>query len=232
MSEIPVPPIQHIVARDTHDPDKWVSRLVEWHSSIGPFNYEPAHATFPFTFSGRLSLLGLLSSVRKRGNPLGQSSNAEVIELIWNYAKDRIVYPKTMPKLFVNVRRNLGIPVKPDIYYNDSGELIVSWLQPAKFLRLSDAQHRYVAAAIKVAVEDTDWSGAKVEIVDLSAPTGSKTRMLSVFRPDEEELPSDSDLLALLGRFARAHDTLREAEYVPPKRKKGPSAPLAPDLFD
>jgi hypothetical protein len=203
MAELKVPSLQHLARNWRDDPVRIKKVLVRLATNPPIFNYNPL-------FSAARDLLvlnipydqvveGIRRGVKRdvvRNNLLG------VLPLIRDHFAD--VAPdfiQSIDRRYYPVGRGLMVPFEPPMIYGVGGQLYFPWFSfwrqnPLAKERLS----LFVTLVEEVLLQDPDLESARFDILDFSAPRG--TRELTIV--DARKIPrvDEARKLAMLSTFA------------------------------
>jgi hypothetical protein len=234
MSDLPIPGLQDVARLIRPTVSETELLLRDYYEIPSTFSYAASRLVSKPLYSGDLSLQQVLDYIEKRVYAPWRGQNAEVAELIWQAAQGRSFLCHPLKRQHFNIRRDLAIPVKPEFYFVENGQLRIFALQPRRKYILSEEQLGVFASVIRRVFDRIGFEMADLELLDLSCLPGSKNRQLTIYRFSDLPLLSDAELLPHFERFAQAYDNLVSSGYSKPvrkaKRKPGPDSQLG--LFD
>lgn len=219
MKPLSVPPIHDVVRLVASPEGSTVASLRDYYNGGGSFNYVPVRKLARALVSGKLTKNAAMLSCLSKGSPSGRKQNAEVAELVWEWSRKHDFRCFDIKPRPYKIRADLEIPVKLDFYFVQGGKVYFFWLQPRKTYALNTQQFGILATVIRQLFAIDDFEGAKLQILDLSAPDGSDVRSTQVHSFDSLPMLTDEKLEQYLGDFAKAYDLLTDEGFEPKKRQ-------------
>lgn len=237
MAELKVPSLQHLARNWRDDPIRIKKVLVRLAKNPPIFNYNPLFSAARDLLVLKVPYDQVVEGIRRgvkreavRNNLLG------VMPLIRDHFAD--VAPdfiQAIERRYYPVGRGLMVPFEPPMIYGVGGQLYFPWFSfwrqnPLAKERLS----LFITLVEEVLLQDPDLENARFEILDFSAPRGS--RELTVI--DAREVPriDEAKKLAMLSTFAegffQAQAELKAAPERPAQEREGKRDPDQPGFFD
>jgi hypothetical protein len=206
--------------------------LKRYYEKPPQWGYGPAKTIAKPVFSGELSVEAAVEGCRRRGNPLGRDSNAEVAGLVWEAAQGRSFQCFDLSKRPFAIRQDLKFWVDPLFFFVERGRVKIFWLQPRRGFYPTLEGFGTLAVIIRMTFID-DFDEFDLELLDLSVPPGSKKRVPRTLGFSVLPQLSEDDVRAALERFAQAYDCVRDMGVQRPERRPRPSD-IRPgsDLFE
>lgn len=238
MAKLKVPSAQHLARNWQDTPAKVQKGLVDLVRNPPTFSYQAL-----FGFVRDMLLLGVpkeqieiaIRTKVKREDVRGYY--LELLPLIADhFADESPKYVMSVDRRYYAAGRGLMVPFDPPIVYGGAGGAIFPWFSFWKSNPLSgDRLALFVTMVKEVLSEDPDLEAADFQILDFSAPKGSKVRDLSVTHAIDVPLLSESRKTEMLEIFAEGYFAALEELRTTPideVETEAPSDPDQPSLFD
>ena len=194
-------------------------RLKEYFDE-GPrgFNYQPARRIGTTFLKGGLKPEIAVAGCHKIGSPSGRKVNAEVVELLCEWAQGREFSFYDVPTQSLSIRPDQSIRVPIEGYLVEGGVPSFFWMQPRKGANPNQPQLSLIATCIKHVYGVDDFRDVGLIVLDFSAPGRGERRVLSVYGYDDLTLFSRAQLQTHLTEFFAAFQTLVNSGYRRPDR--------------
>jgi hypothetical protein len=181
-----------------------------YYASKPPFNYNTARSVTRGFYSGDLSLAQGLHACHQRGSPIGRPFNAQVVEAIFPVTTERNVLCFDVPGQLFSVRADMHFWVRPLCGFSENRIPYLLFLQPRKLFDLTHVQLGMLASIIKLSLIRDDFSGANIELLDVSCRDGELKRSCDIYRLEDLPILAEEELHAEFEKFANAYDRLIE----------------------
>jgi hypothetical protein len=238
MAELKVPSLQHLARNWRDDPVRIKKVLVRLATNPPIFNYNPLFAAARDLLVLCIPYEQVVEGIRRGVKRDAVRNNLlDVLPLIRDHFAD--VAPdfiQAIDRRYYPVGRGLMVPFEPPMIYGVGGQLYFPWFSfwrqnPLAKERLS----LFVTLVEEVLLQDPDLESARFDILDFSAPKG--TRELTVI--DARDIPriDEARKLAMLSTFAEGFFQARaELKSKPEKdseqKRDEKRDPDQPGLFD
>jgi hypothetical protein len=237
MPELKVPSLQHLARNWRDDPIRVKKLLVRLATNPPIFNYNPLFAAVRDLLVLGVPYEQVVDGIRKgvkraevRKNLLG------VLPLIRDHFADvRPDFFQLVERRYYPVAQGLMVPFEPPMIYGIGGQLYFPWFSfwrqnPLARERLS----LFVTLVEEVLLQDPDLETARFDILDFSAPNGSRT--LSVVDANNIPRVDDAQKIRMLSIFAegffQAQEELRRKPQKDVEGAEEKRDPNQPGLFD
>ncbi len=189
-------------------------RLREYYKAARPpWNYNWVKRVSKNIYSGDLAVAAFRSALEQRTRKgkvrAGIEPNVDVALLLRKHSEGRVFQCFDIKPRKVFISRQYSLMLNPPFYFVEGGIVKIFWLQPRKQYALNDHQAGVLGSLLRLSHFRDDFSDAKLELFDASAPdaTTREPRKLGLDdlpRISEEELTSS--LRALLIAYERVKD--------------------------
>ncbi|RZI97954.1 MAG: hypothetical protein EON90_15210 [Brevundimonas sp.] len=238
MAKLKVPSAQHL-ARNWLDTSAKVQKgLVDLVKNPPTFSY--------------IALFGFVRDMLLFGVPREQIEHAirtkvkredvrgyylELLPLIADHFADEVpTFVMGVDRRYYAAGRGLMVPFDPPIVYGTREGMVFPWFSFWKSNPLSDERlSLFVTMIREVLAEDPDLEAADFQILDFSAPKGSKIRELKVIHASDIPSLTEARKIEMLEIFAEGYFAAEMelgAEPSVADEKEAPSDPDQPGLFD
>lgn len=238
MAKLKVPSAQHLARNWQDTPAKVQKGLIDLVRNPPTFSYQAL-----FGFVRDMLVLGVsreqievaIRTRVKRENVQGYY--LELLPLIADHFSDESPkYVMSVDRRYYAAGRGLMVPFDPPIIYGGVGGAIFPWFSFWKSNPLSgDRLALFVTMVRDVLAEDPDLEAADFQILDFSAPQGSRERELKIIHASDVPSLSEARKAEMLEIFAEgyfaAEQELRSTP-VEDVETDVPSDPDQPGLFD
>lgn len=231
MSDLPIPEAHDAVRLVRPSVAETREAMRAHYLGSGPFTYQVVRSCAKPLYSGEISLSAVQHACRTRCQPVGRKPNEDVATLLHSAARGRSLKCYDLAARDYYIRRDIKIPVRPSLYFIENARAYIFWLQARKRFAPTQAQLGLLAAIIRDTYLRDDFEEADVEILDLSAPTGSDARTVHRFHLVDFPFISPDEALSAFQRLADAHDELKREGFIRPARPSRPPPPPPPGLF-
>ena len=212
-----------------------VTEIMKFDGKVIGFSHARTWAAMPAALQGVLSPESILEQLRG-AHPRVAKSIAALCELGVQRpvrTHDLRNYPNAglRPVADLRIGPNVTIMAKASCWHVANGEAVIPILQPRLSELSLDKLAIYASLATRAFCRG-DWASAKVEIVDLSGPSGSQHAMARIVPQTDLPAIEDERLVAFMRTFVEAQEIvakLREAR--PPESPRKPRSDLEQDLF-
>lgn len=238
MAKLKVPSAQHLARNWQETPTKVQKGLVDLVKNPPTFSY--------------IALFGFVRDMLLFGVPREQIEHAirtkvkredirsyylELLPLIADHFADEVpTFVMGVDRRYYAAGRGLMVPFDPPIIYGSRTGVVFPWFSFWKSNPLSDERlSLFVTMIREVLAEDPDLEAADFQILDFSAPKGSKIRELKVIHASDIPSLSEARKNEMLEIFAEGYfAAVAELASEPPiaDDKEAPSDPDQPGLFD
>ena len=221
MSALRSPPIHDIAGIVTTNPRNVVAALISYFERHpGQFNYKCFRSLIAKALDSRLKKELVVDACYRAGSPAGFAQNAAVAGMLCDWAHDRNLSFYRVPYERLEVGGGLSIPVPIDGYVVENGFPSFLWTQPRKSFNPGRRELSIVATCLKHLYGIDDFRDVQLTILDFSAPTGCKDRVLREFGYGDLDLLSHDELGEVLGLFADAFNQLVASGYRKPEQRR------------
>lgn len=238
MAKLKVPSAQHL-ARNWHEtPAKVQKGLVDLVRNPPTFSYQAL-----FGFVRDMLVLGVAKEqieIAIRTKVKRESVRGYYLELLPliadHFADETPKYVMSVDRRYYAAGRGLMVPFDPPVIYGGPDGAIFPWFSFWKSNPLSgDRLSLFVTMVRETLAEDPDLEAADFQILDFSAPKGSKERELKVIHASDVPSLPEARKIEMLEIFAEGYFAAEEELRTTPAEnveKDVPNDPDQPGLFD
>ncbi len=161
----------------------------------------------------------------------------EVLPLIRNHFDGiRPDYIQPVSTRYYSAGRGLMVPFRPPIFYGIGGQTFFPWFSFWKRNPLTDKRLALFTTLVKEMLrDDPDLEDAQFEVLDFSAPKGSKERELVVHDASKIPVIPEEEVVEMLAAFAegfyKAQEEIDRKSRREDRDDDRPFDPNQPDLF-
>lgn len=231
MQNLRIPYVQDVARLTRPTVEETIVELIKHYQGSPVFNYQTVCKICRPLFSGNLTLNAAIQACMTRGSPLGRKFNADVAAYVWESSQDRNTMCFDVSPRDYAIRSDIRIGVAPLFYFVENGKVYFYWLQPRRGHNLNKEQLGVLGSIIKSTFIVDDFEQADIEILDLSAPPGSRERTVQIHTLSNLPILAPDALEAKLSIFAQAYDAVCKMEIKQPERPQKKPDDRQPGLF-
>lgn len=235
MPIVPTPPVPELARVKGDTVAEAVGWLIEFFNTDGaPFNYRRGTRLIRGAYKGLHAVHLLTAGCEGERTAIGKISNRDVVELAAPVAFDRQTQVFDLSPRRFHFGQERSAAYRIPFLFVENRIIHVYYLQPRKGAGLEFDEFGMVATIIKKFLLDTEFFGQRcdVEFVDVSAPDGSKERLVRKFNLRDLTLWSDRRLSDRLTLLSEALDQAVASGQIQPRRRTFSRPEPEMPLFD